>query len=333
MSEQWLHGPCSTGIGSLPHRDVEHAVEFALEATTVPAIPTLPRRSPAEGMVPQALVGIAGVTIGQYGSIGVDIARLDPLVPVSTPFEHDAFSGFRAFLDRAPTDLTAVKWQVVGPVTLGITLVRAGAPVSVAFDVAVRAVRARVQYLLDRVAEVLPHTRQVVFIDEPSIGDAVEPDFPIAPDTAIDLMSGALAAIETRAVSGLHCCGEADLGLLLAAGPAIVSVPVRPSMVDHAPLLSRFLGAGGTVAWGVVPTGGPIPQSAERPWRQLAEVWCGLVAAGIEPGVLRTQSMVTPECGLGLHTPAVAERVFRTTAEIARRVHDQASATRWVLGA
>lgn len=333
MGEQWQLGPCSTGIGSLPHRDVEHAAEFALAATTLPAVPSLPRRSPAEGMVPQALVGIAGLTVGQYGSIALDVAQLDPLVSVTTPFDHDAFAGFRAFLDLAPADLPAVKWQVVGPVTLGLTLVRAGAPVSLAFDVAVRAVRSRVQHLLDRVGEALPNARQVVFIDEPSIGDVVEPDFPIAPDTAIDLMSGALAAIETRAVSGLHCCGDADLGLLLAAGPAIVSVPVRPSIVEHAPVLSRFLAGGGTVAWGVVPTGGPIPQSAERPWRQLAEVWCGLVAAGIEPAVLRTQSMLTPECGLGLHTPGIAERVFRTTNEIARRVHDQASATRWVLGA
>jgi hypothetical protein len=43
--------------------------------------------------------------------------------------------------------------------------------------------------------------------------------------------------------------------------------------------------------------------------------------------------MVTPECGLGTHTPAVAERVTSIVAELGKRVHDQATATRFVLGA
>ena len=34
-----------------------------------------------------------------------------------------------------------------------------------------------------------------------------------------------------------------------------------------------------------------------------------------------------------LHSPSVAERVHRITAEVSRRVHDQATATRFVLGA
>ena len=38
----------TTGIGSLPHRNAKHAAEFSLDAYDIPAIPTLPRRSPAE---------------------------------------------------------------------------------------------------------------------------------------------------------------------------------------------------------------------------------------------------------------------------------------------
>ena len=82
-----------------------------------------------------------------------------------------------------------------------------------------------------------------------------------------------------------------------------------------------------------MPTGGPIVTSAERPWRQLSELWCKLVERGADPAMLRRQAMVTPECGLGLHTPAVAERIHRITAEVGRRVGDQAEATRFVLGA
>jgi hypothetical protein len=333
MSSLQLANGLTTGIGSLPHRDGHEAARFALGAMTLPAIPTLPRRSPAEGMIAQAVVGIEGITVGQYGSIAVDVRRIDPINPVRTDIEHDAFGGFRDFLDEAAGRATAVKWQMVGPVTLGIALIRAGVPEHEAFEVAVRAVRSHVQALLDIVDAALPGCAQVVFIDEPSLGRLTDPGFPLAPDTAIDLVSGALAAIEPRAVSGLHCCADADWASLLATGPQILAVPVKPAVAFSSGHLHQFLDRGGIIAWGVIPTDGPIPMSAERPWRQLTDLWCQMVNRGCDQVQLRQQCIVTPECGLGLHAPSVAERVHGITAEVGRRVHDQATATRFVLGA
>ena len=48
----------ATGIGGLPHRDADEAAEFVLRHMELPAIPTLPRRSPAEGAIAQAMVGM-----------------------------------------------------------------------------------------------------------------------------------------------------------------------------------------------------------------------------------------------------------------------------------
>jgi hypothetical protein len=328
-----LMNGATTALGALPHRDLDAAMAFALRATALPAIPTLPRRSPAEGQIAQALLGIDGVTVGQYGAISVDVARVDPVEPVHTDVTDDAFTGFRAFLAAAPADLPAVKWQLVGPVTLGMALIRAGVPDHTAFDTAVRAVRSHLQHLFDIVAESLPAATQVVFIDEPDLVDLTDPAFPIAPDIAIDLVSGALAAVEGRAVSGLHCCGDADWSALIAAGPNVLSLPVHSSVVDSAGYLQQFLDRGGIVAWGAVPTDGPIPTTPERPWRRLSDLWCELVQRGCDQVMLRKQAMITPECGLGAHTPAVAERVVDIVGELGRRVHDQATATRFVLGA
>ena len=333
MAPDELRNGMTSGIGSLPHRDGDLAARFVLDTMGLPAIPTLPRRSPAEGMIAQAVVGIEGITLGQYGAIAVDATRIDPANPVATDLTHDAFGGFRAFLAIAPGRVRRVKWQFVGPVTLGITLVRAGVPEHLAFDVAVAAVRAHVQHLLDVVDEALPGVRQVVFIDEPLIGELTDPGFVLAPDTAIDHISGALAAIEPRAVSGLHCCAGADVASLLATGPQILAVPATHSVVHAAGYLHQFLGRGGVVAWGAVPTDGPLPTTADRPWRRLTELWCQLQARGCDPVQLRQQSMVTPECGLGLHSQQVAERVHRVVAEVGRRVRDQATAARMVLGA
>jgi len=328
----------TVGIGSLPHRDLDAGIRFALDATTIPTVPSLPKRSPAEGIIVQSMLGIDGVTVGQYGAISVDVNRVDPLADVTTDLQHDAFAGFRRFLElaaerHAVRPIEAVKWQLVGPVTLGMALLRAGVPGHDAFDVSVRAVRCHVQHLLDAVEAAVPGARQLVFIDEPAMVDLTDAHFPVAPDTAIDLVSGALAAIEPRALSGLHVCGDADWSTLIAAGPQILSVPIGASIVDAAGYLQQFLARGGIVAWGAVHTDGPISTTVERPWRQLTQLWCQLVERGCDHVMLRTQCLVTPECGLGLHSPAVAERVHHITAEVSRRVHDQARATRFVLGA
>jgi hypothetical protein len=203
----------------------------------------------------------------------------------------------------------------------------------VAFDVAVRAVRARVAGLADIVTAALPGCRQVVFIDEPALDELTAETLPIPPDAAIDLVSTVLASIERLAVSGLHACATADIAALVAMGPDVLSVPVDRRLIDSAGYLSRYLADGGTIAWGAVPTEGPIPTSAERPWRKLMELWCELVHLGADPHLLRDQSMVTPECGLGTHTPAVAERVHRLVADVSSRIRDDAMAARFSLGA
>jgi methionine synthase II (cobalamin-independent) len=286
-------------------------------------------------MLAQAVVGMPGIALGPAGDIVLDAQQIAPRAAAVTDFSDDAFSGFRAFLTHARSvdHRGPVKWQFVGPVTLGLALLRCGVPGHIAFEAAVRAVRAHVQSLLAIVAEALPHSSQIVFIDEPSLGELMHPGFPLAPDTAIDLVSGALAAIEPVAVAGLHVCADSDIASMLATGPSVLSVPVRASLIDSAGYLIRFLEAGGTIAWGVVATGGPIVTSVDRPWKALSALWCGRVERGADPAQLRQQALVTPECGLGLHTPAIAERVHRITAEVGRRVGDQAVATRFVLGA
>ena len=320
-------------IGSLPHLSFVEAITLSVSATDVVTIPSLPRRSPAESMIAQALIGIDGISTGQYGSISVDPSRINARTPVRTDLAHDAFGGFRSFLDGAADFAGPVKWQMVGPITLGMSLMRAGVPAATAFDVAVRAVRGHVQNMLTAVAEALPDHEQIVVLDEPEFGGIREPGFPLAPDVAVDLLSGALAVIEPVAVSGVHCCGDADLASLIAAGPALLSIPAGMHLLESAGYIQRFLERGGWIAWGAVPTDGPIPLSAERPWKKLCDLWCQLVQRGCNPALLRQQSLITPACGLGLHSPAVAERVLRINAELSSRVRDQAAATRFAFGA
>ncbi|HKA04334.1 MAG TPA: hypothetical protein VKD67_08390 [Acidimicrobiales bacterium] len=333
-----LTAGAATGIGSLPHTDERAAAEFVLERLPdLPAIPSLPRRSPAESMLGQVAAGVPGVAVTHDGRLVVDRPRLDPEAEIVTDLDHDAFGGFRAFLSVAAAagGRQPVKWQFTGPVTLGVALVHAGVPARLAFTLARRAVQTHLRALNHAVASALPNCPQVVVLDEPAMSGLMQPGFPIDPDGAIDLVSGALAAIDTDAdaLGGVHCCGQSDWPAILATGPQILSLPVRAELASVGGYLAEFLDGGGWIAWGVVPTDGPVAPTVDRYWRDLAEMWCSLVQAGCDPGRLRRQAIVTPACGLGLHDEAAAAHVFELVDGVAERVHGQAVATRLSIGA
>ena len=324
-----------TAIGSLPHTDLDAAVAFALgQQRRLPAAPSLPGRDPREGMLAQAAWGLVGVQVGADGTLDVDPAALDPDAPLGDPgLDGPPFAGLRAFLDAVAERRAPIKLQLTGPVTLGIALHAHGVEPDSAFRVAGAAVRARARALLDRAAATAPHAPVVAFVDEPGLVGLGAPGFPLTPDAGVDLTSGALAALERGALTGLHCCGATDWNLAIAAGPRIVSVPVGAGIERAAGALGRFLDDGGWIAWGAVPTDGPIGTSAGRLFRALSATWCDLVRAGCDPVRLRTQAMVTPACGLAGHGETQAGQVMALTRQVAARLHDQAIGVRLSVGA
>ncbi len=226
-----------------------------------------------------------------------------------------------------------VKWQVTGPVTLGLGLLHAGLPASRAFGQAEVAVTARVKALGAAISAAFPGAGQLVMIDEPGLTGLAHPGFPIDPGGALELLSGALGAAAGFATAGVHCCGTTDWAIVDQAGAEVLSMPADHGAVRSSGPLADFLARGGRIAWGAIPTDGPRADSVDRYWRALAAVWCELVRAGCDPVRLRTQAIVTPECGLAPHTVEQADRVLGLTQDLADRVLDQAVATRFSLGA
>jgi len=325
----------ATGIGSLPHVDPDDAVELVLRhMPRLPFVPTLPARSPRETMLGQAVAGVAGVHIADDGSLEVDHRALDPEAPLGDrDFTTDAWAGLRAFLCALSDREGAVKLQLTGPVTFGIALHLAGVDADLAFRVAGAAVRARAHALLALLEARLPQAQALVMVDEPGLSGLVTPGYPITVDVAVDLVSETLAILETGAVTGLHCCERSDWGLVLGTGPQVLSVPLDAGLLDVAGTLAAFLDRGGWVAWGAVPTGGPVGESADILWRRLAGAWCDLVRGGCDPVRLRTQAIVTPDCGLATHGPTQAEQVLELAVELAHRTGQQAVGVKLSVGA
>lgn len=326
----------ATSVGSLPHHDVDAAIAFALDRTPqLPAAPTLPAFEPLEMMIPQAAWGITGVYVADDGTVSVaDPERVDAASPLG---DRDLlgrpFGTWRRFLDAVAGRTEPIKLQLTGPLTLGLTLVQAGLGPDHAFAVAAAAVGARARDLLALADGRAPGVPRVVVFDEPGLVGGLRADLPLGADGVIDLLSGALAAVEGRALGGVHCCGHTDWRLLLQAGPGLLSLPVGAEVTGSAGALGTFLERGGWIAWGAVATDGPLGESPSRSWRRLSSEWCELVQAGCDPVLLRRQALISPVCGLALHDEAQADHVFAITRRLSEKVHDQVMGIRLSVGA
>lgn len=336
MTTPPLHPGTPAAVGSLPFTDTTVGVTEALRLTPeLPTAPQLPRRHPREGMLAQVAAGVPGVTVdAESGSVRVDRRRLSA-GDAGRPLDPEAWAGTLAFLDAVgATGRTGpVKLQITGPITLGLALFHGGARPSRSFAVAATVVRDRVRALLTAAADAAPDAPVVLVLDEPGLTAYPSDAFPLGADETIDLLSGGLAAAKAAAMAGVHCCGPTDWRLVLHAGPDLISMPVDDSVGDDAAGLSSFLDRGGWVAWGVVPTDRPLGEREDVHWRRLTGLWCDLSRNGCDPMLLRTQSILTPACGLAHHAPAQVDHVFGLVQRLAERVQDQALAARMSAGA
>jgi len=322
----------ATGIGSLPHTDPRAAAEVVVRCLPeFPAAPQLPNRDPREGLLAQWLGALPEVHIAPDGSLSVlGTSNAAP----ECIWDTGAHAGLLTFLEVAASlDVppVRVKAQITGPLTLGVALVEAGVEPGRAFRRAAETARAWAVAMEELVSTRLPDAGLVVFFDEPALVHWRRGRGLLEREAAIDVLSGALAAAECT--TGVHVCGDGDLGLALEAGPQIVGIEVRAELVRDAVPIARFLDGDGWIAWGAVPTDRPVGESADPHWRHLAEVWCELTRRGCDPVPLRTRGMITPACGLAGYGASQAERVLGIARELAARVHDQAVAARLMLGA
>ena len=317
----------ATAVGSLPHVDAKAAAELALRRhPSLAAIPSLPMRSPWESMLGQAIAGLEGVTItdGRISLVGTGPA-LDAWP--ETDLDHDAFGGMRGFIEVAGRRAEPVKWQVTGPVTLGLGLLHAGLPATKAFAISEVAVTARVK-ALDAVAlAAFPERDSSMVLDEPGLTGMAHRPLP-ARSVKSSTCSGVRSARPWRR-QGIHCCGWTDWGVIDQAGPAVLSMPADHGAIRSGGALVDFLARGWAHrAGGAIPTDGPRADSVDRYWRVFGR---GLVRARprrLRSGALAHAGHRHARVRTRPHTVEQADQVLGLTQEIADRVLDQAVATR-----
>lgn len=341
----------TTEIGSLPHPNVDSALEHAFQ-TSIPFLPQLPARYPQEYMIAQALDEFPGATPDNQGVVRVDPlewknkaheygSKLDrALKQNSLLFEPQvqnfhAWKGFLFELEERKTPFAKI--QLAGPLTCQWSIqMTSEVPalekqeiLSQIFQTVFSRIRAMIRTLRNKGTEVL------VFLDEPGLAVLSLQD----PQHRVGLQELKILIQMLKkedALIGLHCCSNTHWGQILSLPLDVLSIDLGFSfsqLCEHPVALQRFLQSGGRLALGVIPTGRSHEavsflnaKTFFETFRTTLEKKLPSLQSPLRHQIL-TSSLYTPACGLALHSPADADRILNCLLEFQKRVLEDAQKT------
>jgi methionine synthase II (cobalamin-independent) len=344
---QLLPSCATTGIGSLPHTQVELGLQAAL-ALDIPFLPQLPVGRPGELMIPAALEGLPGLSFDEEGLCTVDLAaweagreafkeRLDAAL-TSGALEAwepspEACRAWRPFLwEVEHRKLAFAKAQLAGPFTVrSVARTSAGGPalhVPGLEQEMYRLVMARALAMVKALRRT--GTTPLFFLDEPGLF-AFERGNPQHLFAVQELKLLVLALQREGALVGVHCCGNTDWGALLDVQPDLLSLDVRLSldaMVEEREALERFLASGATLSLGIIPTDLASTYEVDELVDSVeASLKAALPRGWSFPQVVSTV-LLTPACGLAMRSVVDAERVLGELKRAQRRLREAMEAER-----
>ena len=347
-----MHKPWQTAsaIGSLPLVVEEEAVEFVFShLLEVPHWPQLPQRSSREGLISQFIspllrMGLVAEEEGKYRFVddadnwtelitafyelvlriegGDEEALEEFFLPV------EVAPGFYRFCERlredTPAGLRYLKGQVSGPVTMGFRIQdsqkRPCFYSNELRDILLQSLALQARWQIKELGAFgLP---VIIFFDDPGIyAYGQSASVGLSGEDITSALTYLFSTVQKAgAVAGVHACAGVEWSLVFRANPDIINVDVYdyfPSLLLCAEELDYFLKEGGTLAWGLVPTGEEIEkETAASLWQLFAAYVEKLRARGVSKERLENQWLLTPSCGTGTMDAVRSKRVYSLLGEM-----------------
>jgi hypothetical protein len=336
----------ATTIGSLPHTDVARGTALMFENTPeIPSWVQFPKRTLYENMIVQFTEGMPGlVETGDRFYFNTDgLGFVEQLTDFYARYlavtEHedrvalDSFglsakyaAGFREFTDRLPAHAAShtvlmLKGQVTGPFTMGVNLFDQDQRCSYyderLRDVIVKTVAMRAMWQVIHLGA--PFSPVMIFLDEPSLlGFGSQAFLTVGREDVIRDTNEVAGAIHgLGGLAGVHCEENTDWSLLMETSLDILDFDAYDHMQAitlYPDELHAFLGRGGCLGWGIVPTldkeaaaNETVPSLLDRFEQGIQR----LEDKGFKKELLLRRALITPSCGAGgVLTEALAERVL-----------------------
>jgi hypothetical protein len=237
----------------------------------------------------------------------------------------DYAAGLALWLQVECDSCRAVKGQVTGPISWGLTVVdQDRRPVlydEVLADAVAKHLRLKAAWQEARLRRLYPTT--IMLVDEPYMSSFGSAYVAVTRDQVLTLLEEVLGGL--RGLKGIHCCGNTDWSLVLSTSVDILSYDTydyADSLSLYAGEVRDFLERGGIIAWGVVPRDLEklADETTESLVDRLHQAMKPLVSKGIALDDLLGASLVSPCCGLGTLSLDDAERALALTAGVSREM-------------
>ncbi len=334
-------------IGSLPLDNHSRATELIFSHTPqIPIWPQLPVY-PEEGMMRQFLPGFPGIT-EKDGKIFIEseepgfeeelLAFYEEYLMVTeggADIDESRFAlspevaqGFFSFLESAKQQkesLVALKGQITGPITFCTGIVdQAGRALfynEQLRDAAVKLLALKARWQTRKMAEICG--RPLLFFDEPALAGLGSSAFiTITAEEIIACFTEVFAAVRAEnGLTGVHVCANTEWSVIFDSGLDVLSYDAYSyfdKLILYPEHLRRFLGKGGILATGIIPTS-PEYIEAETAASLVAKWWeqtTQIEKLGIPQQVIFEQTLITPSCGTGSISMAQAQKVLELTRDV-----------------
>jgi methionine synthase II (cobalamin-independent) len=238
----------------------------------------------------------------------------------------DYAAGLAHFAALSFESARAVKGQIVGPVSWGLTVTdqerRSVLYDDVLADAVARHLRLQAAWQERTLAGLAPQT--IIFVDEPYMASFGSAFMAVERGEVIALLNEVFGGL--RGLKGVHCCGNTDWSLLLETSVDILNLDAyayAETLALYPDALRAFLARGGIIAWGIVPTTDDAQVHAQTVEGLTDRLWAALrrvAGRGVSLDALLSAALVTPACGLATLSEAAAARALELLAGVSARM-------------
>ncbi|MCF6177121.1 MAG: hypothetical protein L3J71_15290 [Victivallaceae bacterium] len=349
----------SSAIGSMPFANTEHAIEVSLNNLDCPIWPQLSHFGLHEQMEMQYSEGMPCAVIdevkgrmyfetsGDYSDAFAEfyesyIMAMDEdegngdcsAMAITEDYSHGIYA-LEKTLQAKGEKLPWLKVQTTGPCSFALTIVdenkRALWYNEEFRDVIIKALAMKCRWQIQKFSAYAENI--ICFIDEPILSAFGSSTYvSVNREEVVAALEECIAAVHADgAYAGIHCCGNTEWSILIDAGVDIVNFDAfefGETIAMYPEKVKMHLERGGCLAWGVVPTSTAIrEQTVDSLEAQLEKMMDHLAAQGIDKALILKQAIITPSCGTGSMDEADAEKVFKLTGKLGKRMQEKYQAT------
>ena len=341
----------STAIGSMPFADADYAIGVSLDCLDAPIWPQLSAYGLLEQMEIQYSENIPCAVIDRekgrmffktdedYSEAFGEFYEKYMAAEEDGNFDFMAITGdyskgLHTLFDKLSKEGKKLPWlkvQTTGPCSFALTITdenkRAIYYNEEFRDVIVKAIGMKCRWQIQKFK---PFAENIIcFIDEPILSAFGSSTYvSVSREDVVAILNEVIEAVHAEGgLAGIHCCGNTEWSILIDAGVDIVNFDAFEfghTIAIYPEQVKKHLEGGKYLAWGVVPTSVKIrEQTVESLEQKLEEGMDNLAAKGISKELIMSQAIITPSCGTGSMAVEDAEKVFKLTKELSKRMKEK----------